>query len=133
MHSILIITASFVYIILGVIHLIYTFCTKKFEPRNNGLISEMKNTSLVISKSASVWKAWIGFNASHSLGAIYVGLINIIIAISFPKENNALLLISILNIAISGGYLMIAKKYWFKIPFIGIFIATVLFILSALL
>ena len=114
MHTILTIAASSIFAILGTIHLIYTFYTKKFDPRNKDLIIEMNNTGLVISKDLNMWKTWIKFSASHSLGAMYFGIINIIIAISFSQESNVLMLISILDIAFSSSFLILAKKYWFK-------------------
>ena len=134
MHTIATITASSIFVILGTIHLVYTFYTKKFDPRNKDVIGVMNSTSLMISKDLNMWKTWIGFNASHSLGMMYFGLINIILAILFhAKENPVDLLISILNIAFSLSFLILAKRYWFKIPLIGAFCATVLFILAALM
>jgi hypothetical protein len=58
--------------VLGCAHLLYTFYTNKFDARDEPVTSSMKNTSPVLTKETTMWKAWIGFNASHSLGAMLV-------------------------------------------------------------
>ena len=35
--------------------------------------SAMRNAVVLLSSRTGVWRAWIGFNLSHSLGAILVG------------------------------------------------------------
>jgi len=35
----------------------------------------MENALLVLTRETTIWKAWIGFNASHSLGIILFGAI----------------------------------------------------------
>ena len=57
---------------LGIIHLVYTFRSDKFEPRDKDLGQELRQVSPILTKETSMWKAWVGFNASHSLGRIAV-------------------------------------------------------------
>ena len=57
---------------LGIIHAVYTFTTNKFDARDAGLNEAMKRISPVPTKEISMWKAWVGFNASHSLGGYRV-------------------------------------------------------------
>ena len=73
--KILWLTGSAIFLILGTWHLWYTFFTTKFNPRNKPVIEEMKNTSPELTRRTTIWKAWIGFNGSHSAGAIFFGLI----------------------------------------------------------
>jgi hypothetical protein len=124
---------SCIYLVLGALHLFYTFFTTKFDPRNKDVIEEMKNTSPRLTNETTLWKTWIGFNASHSTGAIFFGSINAILAIEyFPVIENSFL-ISLLTICTSGFYLWLGKKYWFSIPFTGILIATCCFIAAPVL
>jgi hypothetical protein len=44
----------------------------------------MSATAPVISRETTMWKAWIGFNASHSLGAILFGLVYGYLALAHP-------------------------------------------------
>ena len=133
LSKILWISGASIFLLLGTVHLYYTFFTTKFDPRNKDLIDEMKNTSPRLTNETTMWGAWRGFNASHSAGAIFIGLVNIILAAdNFSIIENSFLL-SLCTIIISVFYLWLAKKYWFSIPFTGILIATCCFIISPVL
>jgi len=41
----------------------------------------MKNSSLRLTGETTAWKAWTGFNASHSAGGMFIGLFNGILAV----------------------------------------------------
>ncbi len=115
---------------LGAIHLFYTFFSNKFSPRNEKLENEMKETSPVLTKHTSMWDAWIGFNGSHSSGAIFIGLTNMYLAVkyfSLLQTDDAFFVFNILTITF---YVWLAKKYWFKIPLTGITLALICLILS---
>ena len=60
---------------LGVLHLIYTFHGPKLTPRDPDLQARMAEVHPVITRQTTMWRAWVGFNASHSMGAILFGLI----------------------------------------------------------
>lgn len=119
--------------VLGTIHLVYTFFTNKFSPRNELFEKEMKITTLVLTKETTMWKAWIGFNASHSAGAMFIGFINLYLAIQYFSLFQSDHFFFIFNIITVGFYLWLAKKYWFKIPFAGITITFICFVISYLL
>ena len=65
---------------LGSIHLFYTFFTNKFKSRNEVVMSEMKKSHFILTKETTFWKAWIGFNASHASGALFIGILNCYLA-----------------------------------------------------
>jgi len=114
-------------------HLIYTFFTNKFLARDGETTQKMKETSPILTKETTVWNAWIGFNASHSAGAIFIGLINILLVTQHFEVYQNSFNILLLDICAAIFYLFLAKRYWFKIPLIGILIATNCFIISLLL
>ncbi|MEP7107370.1 MAG: hypothetical protein ABI760_05295 [Ferruginibacter sp.] len=120
------IAGSLPFIILGTIHLLYTFFTNKFSSRNKTVDEAMKSSFPVLTKQTTMWKAWRGFNASHSSGAIYIGLINLFAAIQYIDVLQNPLFLS-LNIVTVLFYLWLAKKYWFNTPFVCILIATCCF------
>ena len=127
------ITGSLILLVLGTLHLVYTFFTDKFSSRNTNVVEEMKRSFPRLTNKTTLWKAWIGFNASHSAGAIFIGLINIILAIQYfeiLKQSYLLLLLNILTLAF---YLFLAKRYWFKIPFTGILITLLCFITAVVI
>lgn len=132
-EQILLLIGAAIFGVLGTIHLIYTFLTNKFMPRKQEVVEAMKETSLVLTKETTMWKAWIGFNASHSLGAIVFSVFYILLSIQHMdviNETKGFIWLAVIN---SFAYLFLAKKYWFTIPFIGILMATVSFSITAFL
>ena len=129
-EKVLLLSGSSIILILGAIHLNYTFFSSKFQPRNTQAETEMKNTSPRLTRETTVWNAWIGFNASHSLGAIYFGIINIILVVNFFSLVQESLVLSFFNVAVLLFYLFLAKRFWFKIPLMGILISSLCFILA---
>lgn len=121
---------SAIFCLLGSLHLYYIFFTHKLDPRDEEVIDRMKNTPLRLTRETTTWKAWVGFNASHAGGAIFIGLINGILAIeSFSTLENSFFL-SFCTVITSIFYLWLARKYWFSRPFIGLALATACFVAS---
>ena len=133
MAQVLIIIGASIFGVLGSIHLIYTFFTNKFEAYDPAVTEAMKATTPVLTKETTVWNAWVGFNASHSLGAMLVAGVYIPLSISYFNVIRELIWFSVLPVIIGLSYLVLAKKYWFKIPFFGILISTLCFIVAAVL
>lgn len=131
--KILIVAGASIFGLLGSVHLAYTFFTDKFLPRDRTLIDAMKSTSPVLTRATTMWDAWIGFNASHSLGAIVFAALYLLLA---AKHMDILLQsreFVLLGLAAGIAYLCLAHAYWFRIPFIGIAIATSCFAIAAVL
>ena len=119
---------SCIFIFLGFIHLMYTFFTNKFSSKNEKAIKEMKIAKPILTNETTIWKAWIGFNASHSLGAIFIGAINIYMAYYFFETVQQHIFFFSFNITTVAFYLWLAKRYWFKVPFFGILLTLVCYI-----
>jgi hypothetical protein len=115
--------SSGVILLLGLAHLLYTFFGTKLMPRDAALQASMKLVSPIITKETNMWKSWVGFNASHSLGAILFGLIYGYLSIwhsVFLFASHFLLLV---GFSLLASLVVLAKLYWFSIPFRGISIA----------
>lgn len=128
--SILIAVSAAVILLLGLLHLIYTFYGPKLLPRDPDLLLRMQEVSPVITRQTTMWKAWVGFNASHSFGAILFGVVYGYLSLvhaAFLFESIFLLLFGLTLLL---GYVFIAKSYWFSIPLRGILLATVLYAAS---
>jgi hypothetical protein len=96
-------------------------------------MERMKEVAPVVTRDTTMWKAWIGFNASHSFGAILFGLGYGYLALA----NDALLFqsmfLSIVGLVFLVGYVFLGRRYWFSTPFRGIVLATVLYVAGLLL
>lgn len=127
MPRILIAASASIPLALGIAHLVFTFFGPKLRPRDPALEARMKEVSPVITSQTTMWKVWIGFNASHSFSAILFGSVYGYLALVQPA-----VLFHSGFLAILGGlfllvYLILARKYWFSAPFRFLVVASILY------
>jgi hypothetical protein len=122
------------FIVLGVAHAIATPQTpadaKGLSPRDPAVRDAMGRDSLLLTRRTTMWLAWVGFNLSHSLGAVLFGAVVVLIgrsAASFEAQAGVFLPLAVLVSAI---YLGLGVRYWFRTPIIGISLASVCFLVS---
>ncbi|ULQ45573.1 hypothetical protein JN531_010620 [Flagellatimonas centrodinii] len=127
---ILMLLASAIVLCLGSAHLLYTFRGAKLLPRDPQAIDAMKASTLGITKDTTVWKAWIGFNASHSMGAMLFGLVFGYLAVVSPALLFGSLFLQGIGFAMLLGFLALGWLYWFSVPFTGIAVATAFYVAS---
>ena len=129
---ILIVLGASVIGLLGSIHLVYTFFTTKFDSRDPAASAAMKATSPILTRRTTLWRAWIGFNASHALGLLLFAATYLVLAIghmSVLRDSTALRWLSVIA---SVAYLALARRYWFLKPMVGIAIAGTCFLAAAI-
>jgi hypothetical protein len=122
-----------IYFGLGTLHLLYTFFTSKFRPFDAAVEEGMKHTNPLLTRQTTMWKAWMGFNGSHSTGAMFFGFMLLYFALTKQRtfeDSYVLQGVAVLNSIV---YLGLAKEYWFRIPFTGIALATASMVLSVIL
>ncbi|HXS92875.1 MAG TPA: hypothetical protein VN705_26190 [Steroidobacteraceae bacterium] len=115
---------------LGVLHLIYTFHGPKLTPRDPDLQARMAEVHPVITRQTTMWRAWVGFNASHSMGAILFGLIYGFLGNAYPEILFSSPFLLAVGLAMLGGFAVLGKVYWFRIPFRGIVISLACYLAS---
>jgi hypothetical protein len=125
--------SAFILLSPGIAHLVYTFWGPKLLPRDPSLIDSMKGVSLVITSETTVWKSWIGFNASHSMAAILFGFVYGYLAAVQPGvlyESSFLQAVGFLTLF---GFVFLVWIYWFSVPLIGVSLALLCYVASILL
>ena len=105
---------------LGSLHLFYTFYGTTLTPRDPAFQAEMARVAPIISRETTMWKAWVGFNASHSFGAMLFGLVYGQLAVVHSDWLFGSPFLLIVGLAMLGGLLAVGKAYWFSIPFRGV-------------
>lgn len=85
---------------------------------------------MVLTSETTVWRAWIGFNASHSMCAVFFGLVFGFLAIAQPELLFRSIYLQALGVAVLVGFVVLAKLYWFSIPLIGVGVALVCFLVG---
>ncbi len=81
----------------------------------------------------SMWRAWLGFNISHGLGAATFGFTMLILALHGYGLVQQISAIKPLAIAVSAVYFLLAVRYWFYAPAIGCGLGLGCFIAAAVL
>ena len=112
---------------LGLLHLVLTFHGTALHSRNSDLRSKMENALLVLTKETTMWKAWIGFNASHSLGMILFGVIYGYLALAQRPllfRSRFLLLSGLMMLT---AYAYLCRQYFFSGPFRMVVLAGILY------
>jgi uncharacterized membrane protein len=124
----LVAASAAIVLLLGLVHLLYTFHGNKLLPRDRGLQAHMQQVSPVLTRETTMWKAWVGFNASHSFGAILFGLVYGYLALAHREILFGSTFLLSVGLVLLGGYCVLAKRYWFSIPYRGILAATAIFV-----
>jgi hypothetical protein len=130
LSSVLVALGAATLLLLGLAHLLFTFHGNKFDPRDPGLKAGMMAVSPVISRQTTMWRAWIGFNYSHSFGAILFGLVYGYLSLWHGTFFFQSWFLQGLGLLLLLACVVVGKIYWFSTPFRGIVLATVLYSLG---
>jgi hypothetical protein len=115
-------------LVLGLAHLLFTFCGPKMLPRDRELQTRMQEVSPVITRQTTMWKAWVGFNVSHSYGLILFGAMYGYLALAHDELLFRSWFLLALGLVALLGYGFLAKMYFFRTPLRGVILATVLYV-----
>jgi hypothetical protein len=110
--------------LLGTAHLLYTFHGSKLSPRDPELQTRMQQTSLRITRQTTMWKAWIGFNASHGCGLLLFGAVYGYLALTQADLLFRSVFLGGLGLLSLFAYAVLAKQYFFRAPFRAVVLAT---------
>jgi len=124
--AILLILGGTVFGVLGGLHAIYTLLDlrnpRRLVPADPSVAQAMANSALGLSGGATdMWRAWIGFNFSHSLGVLLVAGLAIWAGARIrPLPVGIVAALTLIGCV----YLTLALRYWFRTPAIGVAIGT---------
>lgn len=123
MTQTLFILGSLPFIVLGFAHGVYTLIEERrpfrLTPHKPEVREAMKSSTIAIHPTTNMWRGWLGFNYSHSVGAVAFGLIYFILAQSEFETLAGNPLLLWLPVVVSGSFVLMAWRYWFIIPLVG--------------
>lgn len=125
--AILIAASALLIATLGTLHLVLTYRGTAFHPRDPGLLAAMQADAPRIARATTMWRAWIGFHASHSLGAMTFGTVYAYLALEGSGFLFRSPFLMILGMFVLCAYVLLAKLYWFKAPLRGIGLGAALY------
>jgi hypothetical protein len=123
-----------VFILLGLLHALYTYLDisrpRRLVPQDPAVAQAMAKSNLRLSGSGTtMWRAWVGFNFSHSIGVILFGTVCVGAGCVFGTVVvPAWILFVFVVIALI--YLLVGMLYWFRIPVAGIFLGVVFLLIA---
>jgi hypothetical protein len=126
-----------IFVLLGFLHALYTFLDirrpRRLVPQDPAVALAMTASSLRLSRGGTtMWRAWVGFNFSHSVGVILLGALCIGAGASLGAvivSAWALLVLLVISII----YLGLSVLYWFRIPTAGIAVASLCLLVAWLM
>lgn len=128
MPGTLLLLAGAIFSLLALLHAGYTLLDlatpRRLVPTDPAVIAAMEGTTVRLSRGRStMWQSWVGFNLSHSLGALLFGGALLTLGWSWPVPGlgGGLLL---LPVGVCLLYMALGLRYWFWIPTTGIALAT---------
>jgi len=126
----LMVLSASILLTLGTMHLAYTFWGTSLAPRDPALQVSMSRISPVLTKETTMWRCWMGFNASHSMGLILFGLIYGYLALAHDQllfRSPFLLLVGLVMLAC---LIVVCRLYFFRAPLVSVSISFVFYVVS---
>jgi hypothetical protein len=124
----LVAASAFIVLALGTAHLWLTFRSRAFHLRDAALEEKLQSAHCELTRETTMWRAWIGFNASHSQGAMLFGLVYGYLALAQRELLFGSLYLPALGLLMLLTYLLLAVRYWFSRPLLGIAAASVCYV-----
>ncbi len=121
--GILVAVSGGILLVLGIGHLTITFVGPLLLPRDRSLRAAMTGVPLVISRETDMWRAWIGFNATHSMALILFGLVYGYLALARPEMLLGEPVLLAIGLAALAGFLVLSLLYFFSRPVLGVSLA----------
>jgi len=120
------------FFVLGIAHALATPVgpadVKGLSPSDPQLAEAMTRSGLRLTRRTDMWRAWVGFNFSHSLGALVFAAFVFVTGRSasvFATEAHVGVPLAVI---VSVVYLALARRYWFRTPVHGCLLAAFLFL-----
>jgi len=115
---------------LGLVHLVYTFWGPLLTPRDPALKIRMGEIAPVLTNETTMWRCWMGFNVSHSMGLILFGLVFGYLALAHDQLLFRSPFLLATGLAMLVGIVVLCKVYFFSSPLTGMSISLTCYALS---
>jgi hypothetical protein len=83
-----------------------------------------------MTNETTMWRIWVGVNASHSMGLILFGLIYGYLALAHDQLLFRSPFLLVVGLAMLGGVVVLCKFYFFSWPLTGISISLACYVAS---
>jgi hypothetical protein len=80
----------------------------------------------------TIWRAWVGFNFSHSLGLLVFGGIFGGLALYDFRLVAGSVILQVAAVVVAGTYALLAARFWFPVPAVATALGAITFLASAI-
>jgi hypothetical protein len=120
MAQVLFVASACIFLLLGVVHAVLTLRDLRrprfFTPTDDSIRVAMLQGRLRLASQLSLWRAWLGFNLSHSLGLVVFGSTLSGVALHDFGVLSRHSGIAVGAVAVASLYAMLAIRFWFWLP-----------------
>ncbi|ADB34841.1 hypothetical protein Kfla_5837 [Kribbella flavida DSM 17836] len=112
--------AAFLYALLGTGHAVLALRDvrheRSFVPTDPSVLQTLKNTGVSAMPGATFWRAWLGFNLSHSLGLLQFAGALVVLALRAGDEFSDSGVFVLAGLVVAVVYLAVAGRFFFRPP-----------------
>lgn len=131
-ESWLLCAGGLVFVALGITHAAFTLSDtirpSRIVPFDPAVMDAMQGSTLRLTRQTTMWRAWVGFNFSHALGATMFGGLCVLGAIAAPELVSGRPVLPAAAGIVALLYLLLAVRYWFSTPRNGVLLALACFV-----
>jgi hypothetical protein len=126
-----------IFVLLGLLHALYTYLDidrpRRLVPQDPAIARAMAESNLRLSGTGTtMWRAWVGFNFSHSIGVVLFGAICIGAGSALGTMALPTWILFVL-VVVALLYFVVGLQYWFRIPIAGVAVAGVCLLIAWLM
>ena len=122
-------------ILLGGMHLYFTVKDNRHPrfivPCSTKLIRDMQAEPLRLTSETDMWRAWIGFNISHSIAVLLVGVGTLYLGWVHPQLVASDILMLWASPVLAWVFVILSRCFWFSKPFQGALVSAVMLTAAA--
>jgi len=125
-------TSAVLMLVVGVAHLHATFFGSKLSPRDPALEARMKQAPLGVTDKTTMWRGWIAFNATQSLGFMLFGALYGYLSMFHFQMLLQARFVLVAGAVFLASLLVVAKRYMFNGPVVAFGACLVLYVAGAM-
>lgn len=136
MIRLLLVLAAAPFLLMGLAHGMLTLRDlgrpRAFTPPDAELRAAMQRSSIRLDPRINLWRAWLGFNLTHSLGLVLFGGAFVYVAAAEPARF-ASTPVQAVAVGVAATYLAISRAFFFAKPVAGAAVGLACFVAAAVL
>lgn len=123
MSEALLVLGGSIFFAMGSLHGILTLRDvarpRAFTPTDDAVREAMQGARVAFNPRINLWKAWLGFNLSHSLGVALFGAVSLTMGLFHFELFAENPVVQVAVVSTAGAYLALSLAFWFSGPALG--------------